>query len=627
MTFLKGLWKQILLIVVCLFLSVAVVEALSDAWRSGKILQPISEELGISVYSNFDNGQRVDCCPERNITAEANYGIKWQCVELTQRYYHDSFGYPVPFGVWYPVTLFDCFDPNRPQSGRLVEFYDENGVKYMEESCAFANKPEYTSLSSYKNANNSTKPVKGDIVVFSPHAPYKGGHVAIVSEMKSDEIVIAEQNWGLNEETETGTRTLQLIGNEIKVPSYSSWKVEGWITSSLNPNRDSSPPPEPPQPPPSGSAKSIAFQVYHPNPSNTYPNSLAHLYVIDSDGQNLRKVSPDSVDFNPIRGISWSPDRTRLAFSGETLDDEKHIYVVVANGTGFQKLTGGDDLISGGDSEDPQWSPDGSKILFRFGWSGGIIRPPETPWVGLYTINPDGTGLSPIITPQTAGIDYKSISYARWSPSGDKIVFEATDPSTYDSAWSETRYRLFAVNSDGSNIIQLTSGNNSLSPEWSPDGTKISFLGSNFVDSDGQRYYQVSVYTMNPDGTQKEVVDILGPKLARSAGIQDKDVPRWSPDSTKLLYRAGWNYPRDLHVINRDGSDKTFLLEGNRVSGYSWSPNGDKIAYLASDPTGESSSLLVIMNPDGSEKNDITPDFGISASSGGWISWFEHSYP
>jgi Tol biopolymer transport system component len=151
------------------------------------------------------------------------------------------------------------------------------------------------------------------------------------------------------------------------------------------------------------------------------------------------------------------------------------LWTMTRDGSGEARLTrapGKEDYV-------PEWSPDGTTILFTRYTSYGrrcigrseifVIEPARRREVNLTnTCRRDEFG-------------------GRWSPDGSKIVF---------SSGGAHSYQIFVMNADGTNAEQLTHGpgRNDL-PEWSPDGTQIAFISQR----DGNR----ELYVMDADGSSE----------------------------------------------------------------------------------------------------------------------------
>jgi len=114
-------------------------------------------------------------------------------------------------------------------------------------------------------------------------------------------------------------------------------------------------------------------------------------------------------------------------------------------------------------------------------------------------------------------------------------------------------------------------------PEWSPDGTRLTFSDT------------TDIYVVNADGSN--LVNLT----ADPAQFGSADHPSWSPDGTKIAFR----YLNSIKVVAPDGSGSTTLV-GNlgEVWEVTWSPDGTKIAF-ANDVAGPLQEELFIVNADG----------------------------
>ena len=94
--------------------------------------------------------------------------------------------------------------------------------------------------------------------------------------------------------------------------------------------------------------------------------------VTARDGIVKRLTSTKSAEYEPV----WSPDATRIAFSGttreltssETTKEDTHVWVMRADGSGKIEVGQGVDNRQGA----PQWSPDGRQLYFTLQEHGNV---------------------------------------------------------------------------------------------------------------------------------------------------------------------------------------------------------------------------------------------------------------
>lgn len=117
---------------------------------------------GIPIYSN---GDEVYNSHGKHFSNDGYYyGRKWQCVEFIKRYLYDAKGHKMP-DLWGHAKQF--FDPN-------IHHAAINPAR---------------NLTQFRNHNNEP-PKPDDLLVWGG----KYGHVAIVTEVYTDHIIIAQQN-------------------------------------------------------------------------------------------------------------------------------------------------------------------------------------------------------------------------------------------------------------------------------------------------------------------------------------------------------------------------------------------------------------------------------------------------
>lgn len=110
---------------------------------------------------------------------------------------------------------------------------------------------------------------------------------------------------------------------------------------------------------------------------------------------------------NPNTWPDWSPDGSKIVFAGAG-EDGFDLYVMGADGGGLVPLT---DLP--GDEITPAWSPDGTRIAFVFDDQG---EPDFRSGIAL--VDPEGSGSTELL-----GRENEAVYGPEWSPDGTQIAF------------------------------------------------------------------------------------------------------------------------------------------------------------------------------------------------------------
>ena len=126
--------------------------------------------------------------------------------------------------------------------------------------------------------------------------------------------------------------------------------------------------------------------------------------------------------------------------------------------------------------------------------------------------------------------------------------------------------------------VQITFLDNTIDPDWSPDGTQIIFC---VMEGDTK-----ALYLVNADGSG---LKDIGPGFD----------PSWSPIEDKIAYELNGQ----IYTMNSNGGDVTQLTTGYSSAQPAWNPDGTKIAYTY---YGAEKTSIWTMNADGSGKTQLT---------------------
>jgi Tol biopolymer transport system component len=295
--------------------------------------------------------------------------------------------------------------------------------------------------------------------------------------------------------------------------------------------------------------------------------------------------------------------RLRIAFS-RYHNGVLRIYVIDADGTDQTILT------EEGEANEvaPAWSPDGRKIAFET-FAAYVYSGPYH----VYVTNADGSGRTHLAeTRGDAAGEYTTPTPA-WSPDGKKITFAADNG-------------IHVINADGSGETRLTKADDEKHlttvdqyPTWSPDGKKIAFRRQTIdtTDSDAMSSADAEgvpersgIYVINADGT--------GLKKLLQGSHTIGGAPTWSPDGEKIAFVAGQSL--GIFVANVEGTYKTRptrIYDGVEQSAV-WQPTGEKIAFAAGIGFAAGTAIYTI-NADGSS---VTPlDKTLEQGSKEVIAW------
>jgi TolB protein len=165
---------------------------------------------------------------------------------------------------------------------------------------------------------------------------------------------------------------------------------------------------------------------------------------------------------------SWAPDQSALLVAGcspcnkaespseHQTADHSHLYIVPLDGSPWRELLDVDNADLGA-----TWSPDGSTLAVTHGACVAGTHMPRCPpgYSTLSLLNLQDETERQIATPT------ETAEWPAWSPDGSRIAFVGGKAGEVFKDGG-----VFVVDADGSGAVKLADTNSSRPPIWSPDG-------------------------------------------------------------------------------------------------------------------------------------------------------------
>jgi DNA-binding winged helix-turn-helix (wHTH) protein/Tol biopolymer transport system component len=316
------------------------------------------------------------------------------------------------------------------------------------------------------------------------------------------------------------------------------------------------------------------------------------LFVAGSDGSNPRKLAT-----TPGRAfwVRWSPDGARLRFTIVSPQGYQRLWEVSTEGRDLRPVP-----LSRREHDVDccgEWSPDGRHFFFRRFrddrpdiWA---VRE-RTGLFGGRTSEPGRVTSGPLLFP--AGVptrDGRRLLVIAGQPRGKNLRFDSgtREFAPYDAGkWG----RWFAFSRDGQWVAYVQAPENILwrsrvdgsarlqltqpplqllLPRWSPDGTRIAFMGR----TPGRPW---KIYAIAAEGGEAQPI---------LEGERPEADPDWSPDGKSLMFGRPPDYlaepavPKAIHLLDLRTKELSTLPGSEGLFGSRWSPSGRFVAAVSLD--------------------------------------------
>jgi Tol biopolymer transport system component len=268
------------------------------------------------------------------------------------------------------------------------------------------------------------------------------------------------------------------------------------------------------------------------------------------------------------------------------------VMLVRPDGSGLHSPTAG---VAGGDQTNPDWSPDGSQLVFVVA-SGST----EVLWV----VDADGSGARLLADCQEECL---WVDDPDWSPDGESVLFSRVSEGA-DGAVIATLERIDVATGAVRVLVQAAAEHFYAGQRWSPDGNSVVLevvsLAGATIDSD-------------VDDVSLAIIDVASPTPAGRELIGSGRFPEtaaWAPDGSEIVFAAleqeGSSSGTDLYAIRPDGSGlrriTTLTDDGGSATHPEVTADGTSIVFVATR-SGSGESGLGQVDIGGGE---ITPATG-----------------